>query len=232
MGSSSLPSGVYLNPVCTTASALAHAASRPSTASGFVDHYAILQLDNWATSEEIKDAYRRLRGEYFRSDAAKYRALQAAFDVLADREARWDYDREYRARKGLPEPAPLGAGAQAQTQVQAQRNGGRGRGHVHVHGVAKAGSEALHDFAAMAVDADIEKLEMAVQVLAVRDAHDANWGLKRYSVGKSAKSLLGTRPYPSFVPILQVYDGRIKHPELTCTRPRYVGGMARMALPA
>jgi hypothetical protein len=79
-----IPSGVYLSPASTT---LTRSRS-PSLDTEFIDHYAVMGVDNWATSEEIKTAFRRLRGTYFNTDAVKYRALQAAFDVLADRDAR------------------------------------------------------------------------------------------------------------------------------------------------
>jgi curved DNA-binding protein CbpA len=251
MLSSSLPSGVYLNPICTTASALSHASTRPISQSqnsdGFVDHYAILQLDNWATSEEIKAAYRRLRVEFFRTDAVKYRALQAAFDVLADREARWSYDRMYRGRKGLPVPVGLDAGAGGMTNGKGEGTAtarGKDQGKGTVIGKVRALEDSIQTqtFAAAvksvdtaplrAVEAEVEDLETTMQAMDVRDPDDANWALKRYSVRQGASSVMGTCPYHSFVPMLQVYEGRAKHPKLKCTRPRYVGGMARMAVPA
>jgi hypothetical protein len=88
-----IPSGVYLFTASTT---LTHSHSPPLDTE-FIDHYAIMGLDNWATSDEIKTAFRRLRSNYFNADAVKYRALQAAFDILADQEARWMYDRIWRA---------------------------------------------------------------------------------------------------------------------------------------
>jgi hypothetical protein len=98
-----IPSGVYLSPASTT---LTRSRS-PSLDTEFIDHYAVMGVDNWATSEEIKTAFRRLRGTYFNTDAVKYRALQAAFDVLADRDARRTYDGMWRERRGLPGPSPL-----------------------------------------------------------------------------------------------------------------------------
>lgn len=98
-----IPSGVYLSSASTT---LTRSRSL-SLDTEFIDHYAVMGVDNWATSEEIKTAFRRLRGTYFNTDAVKYRALQAAFDVLADREARWTYDGVWRGRRGLPGPSPL-----------------------------------------------------------------------------------------------------------------------------
>jgi hypothetical protein len=98
-----IPSGVYLFPASTT---LTHSRS-PTLDTEFIDHYAIMGLDNWATSEEIKTAFRHLRGTYFNADAVKYRALQAAFDILADQDARWTYDRVWRERMGLSRLPPL-----------------------------------------------------------------------------------------------------------------------------
>lgn len=74
------------------------ALASPSNETLDVDHYAILELDPHATTEDIKAAYRRLRAVYFQSDAKKYRALQAAFDTLLDPEARQVYDSSYAAR--------------------------------------------------------------------------------------------------------------------------------------
>lgn len=123
---SSVPSGIYLHPISLTLnpppppSHSSHSSPSTSPSSSpspsyssttrsplpahLPDHYAILHLDTWATSEEIKAAYRNLRLEYFRSDPAKYRALQAAYAVLVDAEARRKYDIVYRASKGLPVP--------------------------------------------------------------------------------------------------------------------------------
>jgi curved DNA-binding protein CbpA len=76
----------------------------PSTSetSEAVDHYAILELGPTASADDVKAAYRRLRVVYFSSDATKYRALQAAFDVLMDPEARQVYDKDYQARGADP----------------------------------------------------------------------------------------------------------------------------------
>ncbi|KAF2005202.1 hypothetical protein P154DRAFT_354559 [Amniculicola lignicola CBS 123094] len=101
--SAPLPSGVYIN----HASAALSSSPPPhgnSVAKNFVDHYAILNLDCWATSEEIKASYRALRTQYFSSNPLRYRALQAAFDTLVDRQARVAYDQVYRMRMGLPPP--------------------------------------------------------------------------------------------------------------------------------
>ncbi|KAH8730517.1 hypothetical protein GQ44DRAFT_700440 [Phaeosphaeriaceae sp. PMI808] len=70
---------------------------------GFIDHYASLELESNASIDHVRTAFRRLRGQYFQTDAVKYRAAQAAFDVLANPAARQDYDSIYRLRS-VPSP--------------------------------------------------------------------------------------------------------------------------------
>ncbi|OAK98302.1 hypothetical protein IQ06DRAFT_318314 [Phaeosphaeriaceae sp. SRC1lsM3a] len=73
-------------------------ASPMSDTPDFIDHYASLELEANASIDQVRSAFRRLRGLYFSTDAVKYRAAQAAFDVLANPAARQDYDILYRAR--------------------------------------------------------------------------------------------------------------------------------------
>lgn len=73
-------------------------ASPISDTPDFIDHYASLELEANASIDQVRSAFRRLRGLYFSTDAVKYRAAQAAFDVLANPAARQDYDILYRAR--------------------------------------------------------------------------------------------------------------------------------------
>jgi hypothetical protein len=73
----------------------------------FIDHYASLELESNASIDSVRAAFRRLRGLYFSTDAVKYRAAQAAFDVLANPAARQDYDMLYRARPTAPIPFNL-----------------------------------------------------------------------------------------------------------------------------
>ncbi|KAF2792778.1 hypothetical protein K505DRAFT_191660, partial [Melanomma pulvis-pyrius CBS 109.77] len=185
------PAGVYLS----QASAILSCSSSPKRSHAsdveFVDHYAVMELDNWATSEEIKAVYRRLRGEYFGSNnVIKYRALQAAFDVLADRDARWAYDKIWRARKGLPIPPPL----KSQDSVQ------KARDRVNVS-VAEPPAPALVE-----VEMEVEVKEAEAETEAVTVVYGP---------------LIGTRPYHSYIPLLEVYDGRDVHPKLKCGRPKY-----------
>ncbi|KAH7398783.1 hypothetical protein DE146DRAFT_655570 [Phaeosphaeria sp. MPI-PUGE-AT-0046c] len=73
-------------------------ASPISDTPDFIDHYTSLELAANASIDEVRSAFRRLRGLYFSTDAVKYRAAQAAFDVLANPAARQDYDLLYRSR--------------------------------------------------------------------------------------------------------------------------------------
>jgi Ca-activated chloride channel family protein len=75
------------------------------------DYYAILGLSSTANAQEIKKAYRRLARRYHpdtgaaEEDAAHFREIQEAYDVLADPEQRKAYDR-WREMEGLDqEPA-------------------------------------------------------------------------------------------------------------------------------
>lgn len=172
-----MPSGVYVHPVSIAV----------NVATEFVDHYAIMELDSWATSEEIKNAYRQLRGKYFGTDIAKYRALQSAFDILVDKEAKWKYDKMYREMKGFPAPPPL---KDANTEIQSKV-------------------------------VEIEEGDERPK--------DNNAQLKKHV--PMGKSVLGLRPYPSFIPILEAYAGRATHPELICSRPKYVLSIAKNATP-
>lgn len=182
--SAAMPSGVYLS-----SASLAPSANGAKPGS-FTDHYVTLGLDCDATSEEIKAAFRQLRGEFFRTDAEKYRQLQAAYAVLVDWEARREYDVIYRTRVGLPAPPPS---APSLASSECREDGG---------------------------EEDEEE---------VRDRDDPNYHLKHFV--PRWKPLLGTRPYASYVPVLEVYGQREMHPKLMCARPKSVGGRAKNALP-
>lgn len=206
-----LPSGVYLSPASAILSRSPTPKRNPAPNTDFVDHYAVMGLDNWATSEEIKAVYRRLRGEYFGSNnVIKYRALQAAFDVLADREARWTYDKMWRARKGLPTPPPL----------KTQKAGG----HVNLSVAERVGVFERRDSKEVVCPAPAPapvEVEMEVEV---KEA-------EAEAVTVVRTPLIGTRPYHSYIPILAVYDGHDVHPTLKCGRPKYVMDVAKNAGP-
>jgi curved DNA-binding protein CbpA len=74
----------------------------------FPDHYLCMQLDHRSTVEEVKVQYRKLRVEYFATQPAKYKQLQAAYSTLVDPETRQEYDAVYRVRIGLS-PLPQGS---------------------------------------------------------------------------------------------------------------------------
>ncbi|HOL64533.1 MAG TPA: DnaJ domain-containing protein [Accumulibacter sp.] len=73
------------------------------------DHYAELGIASDATSEQIKQAYRRkaLQLHPDRNSAAdaadKFRAVQEAYDTLGDARRRQDYD-DNRRRNLLDQP--------------------------------------------------------------------------------------------------------------------------------
>jgi curved DNA-binding protein CbpA len=93
------PTGIFISPVCHATPHL------PSLLSpDFTDYYSVLHLSHLATSDEIKTAHRKLRVQYFETDANKYNALQTAYAVLIDGEARRNYDVVYRMRFGLAVP--------------------------------------------------------------------------------------------------------------------------------
>ncbi|KAF2257012.1 hypothetical protein BU26DRAFT_575424 [Trematosphaeria pertusa] len=207
------PAGVFLSPASAALShSHSHSTSSSSSSSSlsaipsidqeFQNYYAILRLDHWATSEEIKDAYRKLRAEYFHTDAGKYRALQEAYAVLVDRNARWNYDCVYRERIGVPQP-PL----------------------PHTH----SGSLRMQKGGFVKQAQEMMVVEVKKKEEEVKRKNDPNWVLKHHK--QVFKPVLGTRPYQSFVPILAVYEGRQAHPTLKCQRPRYVGSMAKNARP-
>jgi curved DNA-binding protein CbpA len=166
----------------------------------FVDHYAILGLDCWATSEEIKAAFRRLRAEFFRADVNKYRALQAAYDALVDVQARQSYDMEYRSRVGLPVP-------QSPTLSIVDPD------------------EEYHT----PVEEHDEKTPMEGDSGVEMQRFDPNFVLKNHKTPQNA--MIGTRPYASFIPILNAYKENHKHPRLKCRMPEYILEIAVHARP-
>ncbi|EOA90676.1 uncharacterized protein SETTUDRAFT_166621 [Exserohilum turcica Et28A] len=141
-----------------------------------MDHYTILEIPREATTDEIKAAYRRLRVVYFSSDAKKYRALQAAFDVLMDPEAREIYDVTHPPRAAAPSTlASIG-----ETLEQ-----GKHWRQDSAHG----------DDPVIPEEEEEEEEEVVADV---RD-DDPNWGLKRYH--PICEPLLGSEPYMSYVPL-------------------------------
>jgi len=76
------------------------------------DYYAILGLSKTATAEEIKKAYRHLVRRYHpdagadEKEAAHFREIQEAYDVLGDPEQREAYDR-WREMEGLGQKPAL-----------------------------------------------------------------------------------------------------------------------------
>jgi hypothetical protein len=127
-----------------------NAMSPTSDVPDFIDHYASLELASNASIDEVRAAFRRLRGLYFSTDAVKYRAAQAAFDVLANPAARQDYDTMYRAR-----PVPFSLDSAMDIDAKHGR------------------TDSAHGDEALSVLSEEEETE------ASRGA-DPNWALKRH----------------------------------------------------
>jgi hypothetical protein len=183
----------------------------PSPIPDIADHYAILSLDHNATTDEIKARYRSVREVYFATNPQKYRALQAAYAVLVDWEARRQYDVMYRQMRGLP---PVGMDGDEDEGVEAdggevvETGGGLERGC----GVGGGGAEV--DIVA----GDREESS--------RD-DDPNWALKHHRW--VYEPVIGTRPYHSFVPLFIKRDKR--HACAKPGVPRYTGSMATNSRP-
>tara|TARA_R110002003_G_scaffold9_28_gene625 strand:+ start:2201 stop:2827 length:627 start_codon:yes stop_codon:yes gene_type:complete len=165
---------------------------------GFIDHYASLELQPNASIDEVRVAFRRLRGQYFTTDAVKYRAAQAAFDVLANPAARQDYDLIYRSR-----PAPNTASLD---EVLETKHGRKDSAHSENRPIP-------------VVEEDEDEA----------GSQDPNWALKRHR--RLYEPMIGTQPYQSYIPILDEYTGRERHPLLKCRRPVYIGAAAMNARP-
>lgn len=190
----------------------------------FVDHYAILELGPEATVDEIKAAFRRLRVAYFQSDATKYRALTQAMELLADGEARSEYDEIWRVHNGVERP-PITPYSSLPAGLESPKHGRKDSGH-------SAGS-LQEDVHIMPVPEEIPEEEE--EQLPNEDTRndDPNWALKRHHrVFGHYTPYYGTEPYDSFIPILTAYETYSRHPRLRCRRPSYLGdGLARNAMP-
>jgi hypothetical protein len=201
-----------VSPVLSPYESLLSPASTEADSSEFVDHYAILELDPRASAEQIKAAYRRLRMVYFQSNAIKYRALCAAFDVLADPEARQEYDSTYPTHLALSPRSSLGA------VLEQSKHERKDSGHL------------MADVEAATIQEEMTPVqEEEEEPQDTRNQDDPNWGLKRHR--RLHDPLIGTEPYQSFVPILELYEGRTSHPTLRCRRPTYTGCEATNAMP-
>ncbi|OQR75767.1 chaperone protein DnaJ-like [Tropilaelaps mercedesae] len=61
------------------------------------DHYSILGLDQTCSTDELRQAYKKLALQYHpdrpkTGDEEKFRAIERAYKVLSDPESRTDYD--------------------------------------------------------------------------------------------------------------------------------------------
>lgn len=176
-----------------------------------VDHYAILELDPQASTDDIKAAYRRLRVVYFQSDAKKYRALQAAFDTLLDPEARQAYDSSGAARVSSSLTSLGGTGGTGETGETGESKHERKDSVTGTDGVMTTVSEEEEDME----DPQTQR-------------HDPNWALKRHQ--RRHNHLIGTQRYWSHIPMASRYNRRDTD-LLACRRPTYLGQFAIMACP-
>ncbi|KAH7075804.1 hypothetical protein BKA63DRAFT_412751 [Paraphoma chrysanthemicola] len=188
----------HKNPILSPVSPDDAQSATGSDAPGFIDHYASLELQSNASIDEIRAAFRRLRGLYFTTDAVKYRAAQAAFDVLANPAARQDYDLIYRSR-----PAPSAA---TWDEILETKHGRKDSAHSENRPIPV-----------------VEEEEEEVR------SEDPNWALKRHR--RLYEPVIGTELYQSYIPILDAYTGRERHPVWKCRRPVYVGEAAVNARP-
>ncbi|KAF2636546.1 hypothetical protein P280DRAFT_533675 [Massarina eburnea CBS 473.64] len=240
MQTSTIPAGVFLNPACATRTSL-------GTTTHFVDHYAVFGLDIWATSEEVKAKYRALRGEYFRTDPVKYRALQAAYTVLVDRDARLQYDSLYRGRVGLPLPPststyastsiptssgdpPIAGPSKLDTPTSSRQDTlspEHNYNHTHRDPPVNTVRGMVKDLERNPPNAtEMESIPVEPVDHASMRTRDPNWALKHPN--PVFTPVYGRVPYWSFVPVATVYTrGKGKGRRM----PGYRGGFAGMARP-
>lgn len=193
----------------------------------FVDHYAILEVGPEATIDEIKAAFRRLRVAYFQSDAKKYRALTTAMELMADEEARTEYNEVYRARMGGA-PTPITPYSSLPAGLESPKHGRKDSGH-------SAGS-MQEDVNIITVPEEVPEEEEEDEPQRPNEdtrTDDPNWALKRHHrVIANYTPYYGSEPYDSFIPVPAAYETYSRHPRLRCRRPSYIGeGLARNAMP-
>lgn len=194
----------------------------------FPNHYAILQLDQWATTEEVKVQYRKLRAEYFTTNAEKYRQLQSAYAVLVDWEARREYDVVYRVWMGIPpfENGNLEMAAVVKAAVS------RIDAQIEPFQEEKNRVEMCKFEEQRRLEEEQKRLAEEEQRLREEEEQrcreaDTNWGLKHFAAQYSP--LLGSEPYHSYVPVAKGYTHGDSKPK--SRRPTYVGRIAGNATP-
>jgi curved DNA-binding protein CbpA len=197
----------------------------------FVDYYKVLDLDHWATTDEIKAKHRKLRADYFTSAPKKYRTLQAAYAVLVDQEARLQYDTVYRRRMGVPEPpslktittttasseVPSITTTSSPPPLHTRQDSGVARVSL-VKGMVEELEKEMKP-----VEEEIKPVDKVAIVPDKSRTDDPNWALKHPN--HVYEPLTGTRLYHSFVPISLAYEGG------RGMGPKYVGVIAVNARP-
>ncbi|KAL1605267.1 hypothetical protein SLS60_004814 [Paraconiothyrium brasiliense] len=212
----------------------------------FTNHYEVLGLDHWATTEEVKVQFRKLRVKYFSTDVGKYRQLQTAYAVLVDWEARREYDAVYRVSMGLPPLAGERASASGSTRekatdemVLASSRSASSTGSPPKSAIVKVAVSRI-DAQTRADTGSIQMAKLEEELRRVEEEQhqheeeqrrlreaEPNWGLKHFS--PQYKSVIGTRRYSSYVPIAEKYEHDEMKPR--SKRPTYIGGIATNALP-
>ncbi len=191
-------------PMISPTSSYDSLSSPGSETSDFADHYSIMQLGPEASDEDITSSFRRLRAVYFQSDATKYKALTAAFDLLRDPEARRAYDMEYHSRSASPSLSLSSTGDYAD-QPKHQRT-----------------DSAMGDEAAKLA---VLKEEEEEELEATRRS-DPNWGLKRHQSFHEPPTGMIRRQ--SYIPVPTAPDARRDEPPPPPSRRQsFIPQMAR-----
>lgn len=211
----------------------------------FPDHYLCMQLDYRCTVEEVKVKYRKLRVEYFATEPAKYKQLQAAYSTLVDPETRQEYDAVYRVRIGLS-PLPQGSTGIPSNYIEkkemkVERAGNLSVEMHHLSHESAIVKTAVANIEAQTLQPCANKPLAVTTACSPQETHlcekeeedelrarktDSNWGLKHFA--PIYNPLIGSRPYCSYIPMPEGYKRGFKQ---KCHRPRYTGTIAALALP-
>ncbi|OAG05213.1 uncharacterized protein CC84DRAFT_1218580 [Paraphaeosphaeria sporulosa] len=213
----------------------ASAALTPSTIlTSFPNHYEVMKLSPSASTEDVKAQFRTLRGEYFASDAGKYRQLQTAYAVLVDSEARREYDELYRASMGLPvqpvanDPLESSGSASPSLRKSALVKAAVSRIDAQSQEPSREEQQRLagEELRLRQEKENEEERRRRAEEQRQREA-DPNYGLKHFT--PVYVPLIGSQPYHSYVPVAAEHEGMER--KRKSRRPMYVGKLAAKAVP-